>query len=198
MLLKLPSYRQRRSRARHLLQFDEQTYDYYFGVDNTDHFLKMGLGSVVGTNTYLTMNIPATLASERPRRLHYSPSAPALLHRSKLTPMEYSKIKWRCDFLPQRQCRRTPEKQRFGTLAWDTASYATSASISGTTNYLSKFTSSSAIASLLYMIPAHMSGIDAPIRPIIWTSSALSPKHHRSGLWFQRADPNRCRYSFRH
>ncbi|HSA08091.1 MAG TPA: hypothetical protein P5099_01870 [Candidatus Moranbacteria bacterium] len=38
------------------IQFDEVTQDYYFGVDNTDHFLKMGLGTAVGTTPYFAMS----------------------------------------------------------------------------------------------------------------------------------------------
>ena len=38
------------------IQFDENTQDYYFGVDNTDHFLKMGLGTAVGITPYFAMD----------------------------------------------------------------------------------------------------------------------------------------------
>ena len=38
------------------LQFDETSQDYYFGVDNTDHYLKIGMGSVVGTSSLLTFS----------------------------------------------------------------------------------------------------------------------------------------------
>ncbi|NTV55051.1 MAG: hypothetical protein HGA16_00925, partial [Candidatus Moranbacteria bacterium] len=38
------------------VQFDEAAQDYYAGVDNTDHFFKIGLGSVVGTGSALTVD----------------------------------------------------------------------------------------------------------------------------------------------
>jgi hypothetical protein len=38
------------------VQFDEAAQDYYVGVDNTDSVFKIGTGSVVGTNSYLSVN----------------------------------------------------------------------------------------------------------------------------------------------